>query len=205
MEPVENPEAVTRLLLDWKQGSSEALNELTPIVYRELRRIANSSMRRERSGHTLQPTALIHEAYLRLVSQNLPDFQERSHFFALSARIMRQVLVDSARSYRASKRGSGLKAEFEESLAVATGNGGYEDILSLHEAMDRLAAFDERRAKVIELRYFGGLERAEIADLLGTSLATVKRDIALGEGWLRREMGVGPGANPGPGARAQNA
>jgi RNA polymerase sigma factor (TIGR02999 family) len=195
-EQGENPEAVTRLLIDWKQGDQNALQALTPIVYRELRKIANSSMRRERSGHTLQPTALIHEAYLRLVSQNLPHFEERSHFFALSARIMRQVLVDSARAYRASKRGSGLKAEFDESLAVATGPGAYEDVLSLHEAMERLAAFDERKAKVIELRYFGGLERAEIADILGTSLATVKRDIALGEGWLRRELG--------PAARSQS-
>jgi len=183
-----SPDAVTALLLDWRTGNREALDALTPIVYRELKRIASAAMHRAHQEHTLQPTALVNEAYLRLVARQLPEFSDRTHFFALSARIMRQVLVDSARSRHAAKRGDGARVPFEESLAVGGAEGSREDILALHGALDRLAATDERRARIVELRYFGGMELAEIAEAVGVSLATVKRDIALGEGWLRRTM-----------------
>lgn len=185
-----DPGAITSLLLDWKTGKREALDALTPVVYDELRRLASSSMRRERQGHTLQPTALINEAYLRIVARTLPAFNDRAHFFAFSARIMRQVLVDSVRARNAAKRGDGVaRVEFDDALEVASSDGRCENVLALHEALERLSAQDYRRAAVIEMRYFGGLTREEIAASLGVSLPTVKRDIALGEGWLRREMG----------------
>jgi len=188
MEPAESPNAVTALLLDWRTGNRAAQDALTPIVYRELRRIASAAMHRAHHEHTLQPTALINEAYLRLVARQLPDFSDRAHFFALSAKVMRQVLVDSARSRNAAKRGDGVRVPFEESLAVGGEDGKREDILALHSALEKLAAFDERKGRIVELRYFGGLELAEIAESVGVSLATVKRDLALGEGWLRRAM-----------------
>jgi RNA polymerase sigma-70 factor, ECF subfamily len=188
MRQADTPAAVTALLLDWRTGNREALEALTPIVYRELKRIASAAMRRAHQEHTLQPTALVNEAYLRLVARQLPEFSDRTHFFALSARIMRQVLVDSARSRHAAKRDAGVRVPFEESLAVGGAEGGRDDILALNGALEKLAATDERRARILELRYFGGMELAEIAESAGVSLATVKRDIALGEGWLRRAM-----------------
>jgi RNA polymerase sigma-70 factor, ECF subfamily len=180
---------ITSLLRQWQSGDSAALDALTPAVYRQLRKIAAGFMQRERSGHTLQPTALVHEAYARMAGQALPDFQSRSHFYAVSAQIMRQVLVDCAREHRAAKRGSGLKNQLEDAMAVAAPDGSLEDILAIDEGLRRLGAFDERKARVIELRYFAGLERQEIADALGLTLATVKRDLTLGEAWLRRELG----------------
>jgi RNA polymerase sigma factor (TIGR02999 family) len=180
---------ITSLLRDWQSGNRAALDALTPAVYRQLRQIAAGYMRRERPGHTLQPTALVHEAYARMAGQNLPEFQSRSHFYAVSAQIMRQVLVDCAREHRAGKRGSGLKDQLDDAMAVSAPDGALEDVLAIDEALARLAAFDARKAQVIELRYFGGLERQEIADALGLTLATVKRDLTLGEAWLRRELG----------------
>ena len=177
---------ITKLLIDWKGGNAEAFNELAPMVYQELRKLAASCLRSDRPDHTLQPTALIHEAYLRLIDQSMPGWQNRSHFFGVAARLMRQVLVDFARSRQSQKRGGGNKVTLNEAVAYSEANSSR--LLEINEALDRLAAFDERKCKVIELRYFGGLDREEIAEALGVSLATVKRDLALAEAWLRREM-----------------
>jgi len=180
------PDDITRLLIDWREGKTSALAELTPIVYDELRKLAASYMRRERPDHTLQPTALINEAYLRLVDQRLPSFKSRAHFFGVAAQVMRQVLVDFARSHRAVKRGEGEKSPLDEALHVAAAPGA--DVVDLHEALERLAAVDARKAKVIELRYFGGLSREEVAEALDVSLGTVKRDLTLADAWLRRDL-----------------
>lgn len=181
---------VTRLLIAWHDGQPAALDELAPIVYAELRRLAAAYMRRERPEHTLQPTALIHEAYMRLVDQSLPVFDSRTHFFGVAARIMRQVLVDFARARRAEKRGSGLKAPLDDAIHLSANPSA--DLIDLHEALERLAAFDPRKANVIEMRYFGGLTREEVADALHLTLATVKRDLMLAEAWLRRELAQRP-------------
>jgi RNA polymerase sigma factor (TIGR02999 family) len=181
---------VTRLLIAWHDGQPAALDELTPIVYTELRRLAAAYMRRERREHTLQPTALIHEAYMRLVDQRLPVFDSRTHFFGVAARIMRQVLVDFARAHRSEKRGSGLQAPLGDAIHLSANPSA--DLIDLHDALDRLAAFDARKAQVIELRYFGGLTREEVAEAMDLTLATVKRDLMLGEAWLRRELAQRP-------------
>jgi RNA polymerase sigma factor (TIGR02999 family) len=181
---------VTHLLIKWHGGQLAALDELTPIVYAELRKVAAAYMRRERPEHTLQPTALINEAYVRLVDQRLPMFNSRTHFFGVAAQIMRQVLVDFARAHRSEKRGSGLKAPLDQALELSIEPSA--DLLDLHDALDRLAVFDARKAKVIEMRYFGGLSRDEVADAMHLTLATVKRDLQLGEAWLRRELSMGP-------------
>jgi RNA polymerase sigma factor (TIGR02999 family) len=177
---------VTGLLNAWRGGNKAALDRLTPILYQELRRLAAAYMRRERPDHTLQPTALIHEAYARLVDQSVGSINSRTHFFGVAAHIMRQVLVDSARAHRSEKRGGGNVVQLDTALQVAA--EFRPDLLEIHEALERLAAFDERKAKVVELRYFGGLTREEVAEALGLTLATVKRDLALAEAWLRREL-----------------
>jgi RNA polymerase sigma-70 factor, ECF subfamily len=183
-------EGITRLLVEWQAGDTTALERLTPIVYHELHRLAAAYLRRERPDHTLQPTALIHEAYVRLVDQNVPAFNDRAHFFGLAAHLMRQILVDFARARKAVKRGSGNKVDLDEARHLSTAPA--DDVLVLHDALDRLAAFDARKAQVVELRYFGGLTRTEVAEALGLTLATVKRDLALAEAWLRREMAAIP-------------
>jgi RNA polymerase sigma factor (TIGR02999 family) len=187
-QPLSEP--VTTLLERWRGGDRSALDEITPIVYAELRKLATAYMRRERSEHTLQPTALIHEAYMRLVDQRLPAFNSRTHFFGVAAHIMRQVLVDFARAHRSEKRGAGMKAPLDEAMHLSTTPS--PDLLDLHDALDRLAVFDARKARVIELRYFGGLTREEVAEALDLTLATVKRDLTLAEAWLRRELSGRP-------------
>ena len=187
----DSPPDITLLLQDWRKGDKAALDALTPMIYQELRKLARSSMRIERAGHTWQPTVLIHEAYLRMAGQQL-DFKDRAHFFGIAAQTMRQLLIQHARSWRAQKRGGGHHVELEDNVSVQSGDP--EAILAVNEALDRLAAQDARKAKVIEMRYFGGLEREEIAEVLGVSLGTVKRDITLGEAWLRRELERGAGA-----------
>ena len=184
---------VTKLLREWRGGDRAALDALTPIVYSELRRLAASYMGRERPDHTLQATALIHEAYIRLIDQGSPDFDNRSHFFGVAAHLMRQVLTDFARRRLSAKRGSGKKEELNDAIAMTVQQS--EELLSVHEALNQLAAEDERKAKVIELRYFGGLKREEIAEALGMSLATVKRDLMLGEAWMRRQLESRPSTN----------
>ena len=176
----------TLLLERCSQGDKKALDELMPVMYTELRKLAVSSMRQERPGHTLQPTALIHEAYLQLVDQRLPDLQSRSHFLGVAAHIMRQLLITSARRRRAQKRGGGARVSIDEDVLIPAEQ--VEELLAVDEALSRLAAQDERKAKVMELKHFGGLSREEIAEALGLSLSTVKRDITLGEAWMRRAL-----------------
>ena len=185
--PQDQTGQVTMLLARWRGGDRQALDEMTPIVYEELRRLAKAYMYRERPAHTLQPTALIHEAYVRLVDQErLPAFESRSHFFGIAARIMRQVLVDFARAHQADKRGADLQVPVDEARLVGAERPAV--MIDVHEALERLAVFDERKAKVIELRYFGGLTREEVAEAMDLTLATVKRDLAIAEAWLRREL-----------------
>ncbi len=176
---------ISRLLTDWARGNPEALEELTPLVYRELRRLAAACLRRERDGHTLQPTALVHEAYLRLVMQKTPNWQTRSHFFGVAAHLMREILVDHARRRHAGKRGA-PKVALEEALTFQVGRGS--DLIALDLSLNALEKLDPRKCKAIELRYFGGLNMDEIAQTLGVSVVTVRRDLRMAEVWLHREM-----------------
>jgi RNA polymerase sigma factor (TIGR02999 family) len=178
---------ITAILKRWTINRPAALEELMPMVYQELRKIAASYLRRERENVTLQPTALIHEAYLRLVRQDVATLEDRSHFYGVAARVMRQILVDSARARGAAKRGGGHKITLDERVA-APGTGEDWDFLDLHDALDKLESQHPRTAQVVELRYFGGLQLEEIAGYLSISLATVKRDQAIGEAWLRRAL-----------------
>jgi RNA polymerase sigma-70 factor, ECF subfamily len=186
-----NSEEVMQLLADWKSGDRAALDRLMPIVYGEMRRLAAYHLKNERPGHTLQPTALIHEAYLRLMNQEPPTVVSAPHFYSVASQVMRQVLVDFARRRKAAKRGAGNQAPLEEASAMSEQRA--DELIALDEALDRLKALDERKARVIEARFFGGFQREEIADALGLTLATVKRDLILGEAWLRRELTGGTG------------
>ena len=177
---------VTRLLADAADGSENAVARLLPLVYRELRALAASQLRRERRNHTLQPTALAHEAYLRLVDQEIP-WQNRSHFFAIAAQAMRRVLIDYARAQHAVKRGAGAaRVTLDEAVALVEAQS--IDLIALDEALSRLAARDPREAKIVELRFFGGLEVEETAELLHLSPATVKREWATARAWLKLEL-----------------
>jgi RNA polymerase sigma factor (TIGR02999 family) len=184
------PGDVTRLLLAWSGGDREALEKLLPLVYSELRRRAESQMRRERSEHTLQPTALVHEAYLKLVDQQGVAWKDRTHFFAVASRAMRQILVDHARRRRTEKHGGREVRLSVEDVELATEPRSL-DLLALDLALDRLAALDERQSRLVELRVFAGLTIEEAADVLGCSHATVSRDWKHAEAWLHREM-AGP-------------
>lgn len=190
--PGADSEDITRLLGEWRSGNQAALDQLSPIVHQELRRIAVAYMRRERPDHTLQPTALINEAYIRLLGQSGVSFANRAHFFGIAAQIMRQILVDFARKRIAVKRGSGLREELTDAMQVSVQQS--EEVLAVHQALDRLAAFDTRKASIMEMRHFGGLSREEIAEVTGMSLATIKRDMHLAGAWLRRELTLTPGA-----------
>ena len=178
---------VTRLLHELESGNSAAGERLYPLVYDELRRLAASFMRAERKNHTLQPTALVHEAYLRMVDGPASPWQGRAHFFGVAARAMRCVLVDHARRRGAAKRASGQRVTLDEEMAVAEERT--LDLAAIDDALQRLAALDERQAKIVELRFFGGLEIAQTAEVLGISPATVKRDWLLAKAWLYRELG----------------
>jgi RNA polymerase sigma factor (TIGR02999 family) len=180
---------VTRLLLDWRSGNDEALDLLMPVVYDELRSLAEGYLNRERSGHTLQPTALVHEAYVRMVDMDVA-WQDRAHFFALSARLMRRILVDHARARASQKRGGGLRpVTLEEGLAATADRP--EELIALDDALSRLAELDERKAKVVELHYFGGLSYDETAEVVGISPATVDRDLRFAKSWLLSELSEG--------------
>ncbi len=180
-------EAVTRLLVEWKSGSKEALDLLIPIVYDELRRLAAHYLRDEHAAATLQPTAVVHEAYMRLVAQSLPDWESRSHFFGVAAQLMRQILVDHARKNRSAKRGGGMaKAPLEEALAFASPQS--PDMVALDDALTELAKIDPRQSKIIELRFFGGLSIEETAQALDVSSATIGRETRLAEAWLHRAL-----------------
>lgn len=178
---------VTQLLLDWSNGDRAALDQLMPVVYRELYKIATAYLRGERPGHTLQPTALINEAYLRLTHQALPEWEGRRHFYGVAAQLMRQILVEHARSHGAAKRGGGApKLSLDEVLDYSREQASA--LVALDEALTVLKDFDERKARVIELRYFGGLSMEETAETLDLSLATVGREQRLAQAWLHREL-----------------
>jgi RNA polymerase sigma factor (TIGR02999 family) len=177
----------TELLALWGEGRRDALDELVPFVYSELRRLARAQLARERLGHTLQPTALVNEVFLRLGSYQRIPWQDRAHFFAVAARIMRRVLVDHARRRRAAKRG-GKQEPITLSESHVQGKPLNVDLIALDEALDRLEKKDARQSTVVEMRYFGGLSDEEIAEALGTSVPTVKRDWRVAKLWLRREL-----------------
>jgi RNA polymerase sigma-70 factor (ECF subfamily) len=176
---------VTLLLAKWAKGNQQALDELTPLVYKALRQLAASYLRRERKGHTLQPTAIVHEAYLRLVDQKSPNWQNRSHFFGVAARLMRQILVDHARRKQAGKR-AGQKVSLEKTVSFQSERS--RDLVALDGGLDALEKIDPRKCKAVELRYFGGLSMDEIAEALDVSPVTVRRDLRMAEAWLHNEM-----------------
>jgi RNA polymerase sigma-70 factor (ECF subfamily) len=181
---------VTQLLVAWNDGDDAALEALLPLVYRELHRLAHRYLGQERGGHTLQTTALVHEAYLRLVEQQEMQWQNRAHFFAVAARMMRHILVDYARARRFAKRGGGaLQVSFEEALVVSDERAA--DVVALDEALCALAEFDERKSRMVELRFFGGLSIEETAEILKVSPGTVMRDWTLAKAWLQREINKG--------------
>lgn len=183
---MQEPQELTSLLAAWKGGDNHALEQLMPMVYGELRRVAEFHIRQERPGHTLQPTALIHEAYIRLVRGGQPDWANRVHFYAIASRTMRQVLVEWARRKRADKRGGpAAKVSLDEAFMVSIGNES--ELLALDDALTALAQFDERGCAAVEMKYFGGLSVDEIAGQLGISTATVTRDLRASEAWLRAQ------------------
>jgi RNA polymerase sigma-70 factor (ECF subfamily) len=184
------PHEVTQLLIAWGNGDKTALDRLMPLIYDELRRLARHYMTRERPGHTLQTTALVNEAYLRLVDQKGTRLENRAHFFGIAARIMRQILVEHARSRQAAKRGGG---QYKLSLSRVDRITSAPDVnlLALDEALGTLEALDPQKSRIVELRYFGGLGIEETAEVIGRSPATVKRDWSMARAWLRRELGDG--------------
>ena len=183
-----SPERVRQLLSDWRQGNEAALTELTPLVYEDLHRLAHHYMSGQRSDHTLQTTALVNEAYLRLADQTNPNWQDRAHFFAVAARAMRQILINYANGCRTQKRGGGgaLKVALDDVALVSPEKS--KEIIELHEALDRLAALDARKAEVVELKYFGGLNYDEIAEVLKVSAITVRRDWEFARTWLYSDL-----------------
>lgn len=184
----QNSQSITQMLKDWSGGNREALDELLPFVYDELRRQAARYLRRERSDHTLQTTALIHEAYLKLVDQDQVQWQNRAHFFAVAAQAMRRILVDYARARgRAKRGGDDVKLQLDEAIQTPTKEKSI-DLVALDEALNRLAKFDERQARVVELRYFSGMTEEETAAVLGTSPATVRRDWNMAKAWLHHQL-----------------
>ena len=181
------PNEITQFLLRWSRGDQSALDQLMPAVYDELYKLANSYLRRERPGHTLQPTALINEAYLRLIKQDFPEWQSRRHFYGVAAQLMRQILVEYARGRAAEKRGGGdQKFSLDEALTFSDEKAG--ELVALNDALIALAKFDERKVRIIELRYFGGLSLEETAAALGLSIATIGHEMRLARAWLRREV-----------------
>jgi RNA polymerase sigma factor (TIGR02999 family) len=183
----ERSTAVTSLLLDWRAGDAAALEQLVPLVYDELRCVARAHLRREAAGQTLQTTALVHEVYLRLVDLNALTLHDRTHFFAVAARLMRQILVDHARRKRAAKRGGGVAALSLADSAVGAERGTV-DLLALDEALDKLRVFDPRQCAVVELRFFAGLTVDEVAEALAISRATAEREWAMAKAWLYQRL-----------------
>ena len=182
-----DPKEVTQLLADWSQGDGAALEKLAPLVYEELRRLAHHYMEGQRRDHTLQTTALVNEAYLRLADQRRPNFTNRSHFFAVAAKAMRQILVNHAKALQSQKRGGDVaKVQLDEGALVSPEQP--RSILDLNEALERLATLDSRKAQVVELRYFGGLKQDEIAAVLKISPVTVRRDWVFAKAWLYSEL-----------------
>ena len=178
---------VTQILQKWREGDKNAAEQLFPLVYDELKRQAKNHLYRERSDHTLQPTALVHEAYLKLVEQTVLSVENRSHFFAVASRLMRQILVDHARKYNSEKRGGSAQRFSIEDLDILPEQSA-TDLLELNDALQRLEAIDERKASVVDMRFFGGLKEKEIADILGVTEKTVRRDWHFAKLWLFREL-----------------
>jgi RNA polymerase sigma factor (TIGR02999 family) len=180
---------VTRLLVDWGNGDRAALDELAPLVYDELRRLARRSMRRERPGHTLQPSALVNEAFMRLVDQRDVRWQNRAHFFGVAAQLMRRILVDSARRRASGKRGGGtLRVSVSEAAGVAERAA---EMLALDRALDELAEMDPRKGRIVEMKFFGGLTTEEVAAVLDVAPRTVEREWRSAKAWLHRAIGEG--------------
>jgi RNA polymerase sigma factor (TIGR02999 family) len=180
-------EEVTRLLLAWRDGDQEALEQLTPLVYEELRRMAHRFMRRERPDHTLQSSALVNEAYIRLINYRQVDWQNRAHFFGLAAQMMRQILIDHARRHVRVKRGGAQReVSFEEAAVVS--NERAVELIALDDALTALAAFDLSKSRIVELRFFGGLTNEEVGEVMGMSLRTIEREWRKAKAWLRREI-----------------
>lgn len=190
MAPSPSPGAITELLERSRGGDEPAAGLLVPLVYGELRRIAASCLRRERAGHTLQATALVHEAYLRLLKDHSLSFQNRAHFLGIAARAMREILVEHARARDATKRG-GERRRITLDEAIAATRDRHVDVLAIHEALERLAALDAQHARLVELRFFGGLTNEEAAEALGVSVATIKRTWSAARAWLYRELSQG--------------
>ncbi|MCA1626914.1 MAG: sigma-70 family RNA polymerase sigma factor [Acidobacteria bacterium] len=178
-----SPNDVTRLLVQLTDGDRDVLNELLPLVYNELRQLAAKYLRREREGHTLQPTALVHEAYLRLIDQKQVRWQNRAHFFGVAAQMMRRILVDHARTHNAEKRGGQFQLlSLDENIDVSATPAA--DLVALDDALNRLAAIDEQKSRIVELRFFGGLSVEETAEVLGVSTPTIKRQWRMAKAWL---------------------
>lgn len=182
--PTEQP--VSALLAKWQAGDGEALKALVPLVYNELRRLAHRYLQKERPDHILQSTALVHEAYLRLMKQNTKKFENRAHFFAICAQLMRQILVDYARTRRAAKRDGGQAVTLDDTVALVNSRG--VDLIALDDALEGLAKFDPQQSRIVELRFFGGLSIEETSRVLNISEATVKRDWITAKVWLHHEM-----------------
>lgn len=180
-------ESITQLLLKWSDGDGSAREKLMPLVYNELRQLARKYLRHERANHTLQPTALVNEAYLRLVDQQSVQWENRAQFFGLAAKLMRNILVDHARSREAAKRG-GSHYSISVSKLDHVSKSSEVDLVALHEALERLAARDNQKCRIVELRFFGGLTIKETAEVLDISHATVERDWKMARAWLRREL-----------------
>ena len=182
-------EGITQLLIDWGKGDQAALEKLMPLVYSELRRLAGNYLRRERGEHTLQPTALVNEAYLKLVDQRNPKWQNRAHFFGIAAQLMRRILVDHARQHQAAKRGGAEQQRISLTGAEVLVKQPEVDLLALNEALEELAKMDPQQSRIVELKFFGGLSIEEIAEVMGIGHATVERDWKMARAWLRRQLG----------------
>ena len=181
-----SPQPVSALLVKWRAGDQEALQALIPLVYQELRRIAQYHLKQERADHTLQSTALVHEAYLRLVKQAPAEVENRAHFLAVASRLMRQILVDHARGHRAAKRGGGLKLELQDAMVEQKAQN--VDLIALDNALNELARLDPQQCQIVEMRFFGGLSIEDTAEVIGVSRTTIKREWATARAWLLREM-----------------
>jgi RNA polymerase sigma factor (TIGR02999 family) len=185
---MKSPEGITQFLIDWEKGDQAALEKLMPLVYSELRRLAGNYLRRERGEHTLQPTALVNEAYLKLLDQKHAKWQNRAHFFGISAQLMRRILVDHARQHQAVKRGGSAQQRISITSAERLMRQPEVDLLALNEALDELSRMDPQQGRIVELKFFGGLSIDEIAEVLAIGHATVERDWKMARAWLRRQL-----------------
>lgn len=185
---MQSPDGITQLLFDWSKGDQAALEKLMPLVYSELRRLASNYLRRERAEHTLQPTALVNEAYLKLVDQRNARWQNRAHFFGISAQLMRRILVDHARQHQAAKRGGSVQQRVSITNVDNLAKQDEVDLLALNEALDELSRMDPQQGKIVEMKFFGGLSIEEIAEVVGIGHATVERDWKMARAWLRRQL-----------------